>query len=108
MADRILVSLCCFLCAAAFFLLGYLCRVSSSPVPFWAGGEKKLKEAVKDVPGYNRKMGTAFRWYGAVWCLWGILGAFYPIAGTIGILLSCTLGLFLLYQRYRGIMFECA
>ena len=31
MADRILVALSCLLCAGAFFLIGYLCKISVSP-----------------------------------------------------------------------------
>ena len=107
MADRILIALSCLLCAWAFFLIGYLCKISASPVQFWTGSEKKLKNAVKNVPGYNRRMGTAFRWYGLAWLTDAILGATFPPAGIIGVGVLCTLGLYLLHRSYRKTRSEC-
>ena len=107
MAERIILSLCSLLSAGLFFLMGYLCRISSAPVPFWTGSGEKLKVAVTDVSGYNRKMGEAYRRYGALWCLCAGVGAARPMAGIVGIGLMCTLGLFLLYRYYRKALAEC-
>ena len=108
MAGRIILALCCLLCASGFFLAGYLTRISSAPVQFWTGSEEKLKETLQDVPGYNRKMGTAFRLYAAAWLFCDLLGAAYPPAGVLGITALCTLGLYLLYRRYRKIVSDCS
>ena len=51
MAERIPLSLCCLLCAGAFFLNHYLCRIRSTPVAFWTGSEDKRKSIVKDAAG---------------------------------------------------------
>lgn len=107
MAERIILSLCSLLCAGLFFLMGYLCRISSNPVPFWTGSGEKLKKTVTDVPGYNRKMGEAYRRYAALWCLCAGIGAVRPMAGIVGIGLTCPFGLFLLYRCYRKALAEC-
>lgn len=108
MAGRIILALSCLLCACGFFLVGYLTRISTAPVQFWTGSEEKLKKTVQDVPGYNRKMGTAFRWYATAWLSCGLLGAAYPLAGVIGIAALCTLGLYLLWRSYRKTLTECS
>lgn len=108
MADRIILALACLLCAGAFFLMGYLCGISTNPVPFWSGGEQKLKESLKDVPRYNRKMATAFRFFGLSWLLNAILGAIFPMAGITGIVILCTLGLYLLYRSHRKTLSDCS
>lgn len=107
MADRILIALSCLLCAGAFFLVGYLCKISAAPVQFWAGSEGKLKSVIKDVPGYNRRMGAIYRWYGLAWLTNAVLGAVSPLAGITGIGVLCTLGLYLLYRMYRKSLSEC-
>ena len=104
MAGRIILSLCCLLCAGAFFLNGCLCRIRSSPVAFWTGGEQALKNTIKDAAGYNREMGTAFRWYGLGWLLDAIGAAFSPTMGLAVMAALCTLGLFLLWRRYRQLL----
>lgn len=104
MAGRIILSLCCLLCAGAFFLNGFLCRIRSSPVAFWTGGEQALKNTIKDAAGYNREMGTAFRWYGLGWLLDAIGAAFSPTMGLAVMAALCTLGLFLLWRRYRQLL----
>ena len=106
MLSKIIIALVCGLCAVPFYLIGYLGTISKTPLHFWNGDEQKLRETVKDVPGYNRKMGTAFRRYGAACLLCGLLGAFFPPAGIIGIIAVCTLGLYLLWRRYRQILSE--
>lgn len=107
MAGRIILSLSCLLCAGAFFLLAHICRISTSPVQFQTGSEKQLKAAVKDVPGYNRAMRTAFRRHGLAWLTDSILGAILPPAGVLGLGLLCTLGLYLLYRCYRSALHNC-
>ena len=104
MAGRIILSLCCLLCAGAFFLNGCLCRIRSSPVAFWTGGEQALKNTIKDAAGYNREMGMAFRWYGLGWLLDAIGAAFSPTMGLAVMAALCTLGLFLLWRRYRQLL----
>ena len=104
MAGRIILSLCCLLCAGAFFLNGCLCRIRSSPVAFWTGGEQALKNTIKDAAGYNREMGTAFRWYGLGWLLDAIGAAYSPTMGLAVMAALCTLGLFLLWRRYRQLL----
>lgn len=104
MAERILLSLCCLLCAGAFFLNHYLCRIRSTPVAFWTGSEDKLKSIVKDAAGYNREMGAAFRWYGVGWLLAAIGAAFSPPVGLAAMAVLCSLGLFFLWKRYRQLL----
>lgn len=102
MADRIIIVLSSLLCSGAFFLIGYLCSVSTTPVPFWTGSEQKLQNRVKDILGFNRTLGRAFRRFGLAWLLDAALGAAFPPAGLTGIGILCTLGLYLLYRTYRN------
>ena len=108
MAARIIIALSCLLCGGAFFLIGYLCGISTTPIPFWSGGEQKLKEIVKDVPRYNRQMAAAFRRFGLSWFLDAILGAVSPLAGIIGVGILCTLGFCLLYRSHRKARSDCS
>lgn len=108
MAGRIIIFLSCLLCASAFLLLRYLCSISANPVQFWTGSEERLRQVVKDVPLYNRKLGAAFQRYGLCWLIAAALGALFPPAGILGIGVLCTLGLYLLYRSYRKTLLECS
>ena len=76
MSSQIIIALVCALCAVPFCLIGYLGTISKTPLHFWNGDDKKLKEAIRDVPGYNRRMGAAYRWYGTAFLFCGLVGAF--------------------------------
>ena len=104
MAGRIILSLCCILCAGAFFLNSYLCGVKSAPVTFWNGSDSTVKKLVRDVPNYNREMKRAFLLYAISWLLSGIVSFFSPVAGLLCLGLLCTLGLFLLWKRYKQLL----
>ena len=83
---------------------GFGVSIRSSPVAFWTGGEQALKNTIKDAAGYNREMGVAFRWYGLGWLLDAIGAAFSPTVGLAVMAALCTLGLFLLWRRYRQLL----
>lgn len=104
MAGRIILSLCCFLCAGAFFLNAFLCGIKNSPVTFWNGSDSTLKKIVRDVPNYNREMKQAFLLHALGWLLSGIASAFSPAAGLLCLALLCTLGFWLLWKRYKQIL----
>ena len=104
MAGRIILSLCCFLCAGGFFLNTYLCGIKNTPVTFWNGSDNTVKNLVRDVPNYNREMKKAFLLHAAIWLLCGIASAFSPMAGLLLLPLQCTLGLFLLWKRYKQLL----
>lgn len=106
MSSQIIIALACGLCAVPFCLIGYLGTISKTPLHFWNGDEKKLKKVIRDVPGYNRRMGAAYRWYGTAFLFCGLVGAFSAPAGIIGIGTLCPLGLWLLWKRHRRLLEE--
>lgn len=104
MSSQIIIALVCALCAVPFYLIGYLGAISKSPLHFWSGDDEKLKKAIKDVPGYNRRMAAAFRWYATVCLLCAPAAVLSPLAGILGIAAVCPLGLFLLWKRHRQLL----
>lgn len=104
MIYRILITLSSILCAIAFLLIARLGAIQNTPLAFWSGDQQKLQKQVKDIPGYNRKMAAAFRWYAGAFLVCAAAGSLFPLLGLIGLVAVCTLGLFLLYTTYRRIL----
>lgn len=103
MAGPIIGALSCVLCGVPFFLIAYVGRISSKPIPFWSG-DKRLDSIVKNVPEYNREMAAAYRLYGAQFLVTAGLMLFWPKVGTVCMVLVCSLSLYLLARKYHQIL----
>lgn len=106
MGGKIIGALCCMLCAMPFLVLGGL-KNHPEPLSFWSGDDS-LKKRVKNVPEYNRAMSRMYRRYGVAWCVTAVLMAVLPVAGLVGMVLCCTLGVLLLYRGYKKALAQFA
>lgn len=107
MAGRIITTLSSLLCAAAFFLLSYTGSMNKNPIPLWNGDDSRLKDIIKNVPGYNQKMIRLFRLYAFSFVTAAAAFLFLPIAGIGILLLCCTAGIWILIRKHRQYVKEC-
>lgn len=103
MAGRIVFLVCCLLCSFTFFVISIYNKDSSEPIHFWSG-DTSLKEKVKDVNGYNAEMAGLYKKCALFFLLAGILFIVFPIAGIVFLLFDCTVGIYLAYRVYKGIL----
>lgn len=106
MAERIIGCLCGLLCAFPFLFLGYTAKMNRDPVSFW-NGDTSLKEKVGDVKAYNAAMGKLYGRYGMAFLLSAVLCAVYPMVGFTLLMLTATVGIFLVYRGYKRILKTC-
>lgn len=104
----IIMSICCFGCAALFFGIGIHMQRSDKPAHFWAGSEVKA-EWITDIFAYNRENGRMWKLYSVPYFLSGVLGSLYRlhegymIAAVIILVLAAFPGIWILIRQYREI-----
>ena len=103
MVGRIIGLVCCLLCAFPFFALSIYNKDSDEPINFWSG-DTSLKDKVKDVKSYNMDMVGLYRNCAVFFLLNGILLVIFPVAGIVLLVLGCSVGIYLAYRVYRGIL----
>ena len=103
MAGKIILIFCCFLCAVPFICLGIFGRKSKDPLSFWSG-DNSLKSKVADVSNYNNEMGRMYLVYGCLWLFAALVGIFNEIIAVLIIIIGCTLGIWLMYKKYKQIL----
>lgn len=103
MGGEIIGALCSFLCALPFLIAGIFMKKGSEPINFWSG-DYSLKDKVKDIPSYNAEMSALYLKYGLSFLLASVLFFFAPIAAMIIIGLCCSVGVFLVYRKYKQIL----
>ena len=104
MLSRIVISFCFLLCGAPFLLVASVQKNGDMPISFWSGGEKKLKGTVTDCKGYNVEMARLYRQYGSLIVLAAACALIHPLVGTILFGAECTVGIYLVYKRYKAIL----
>ncbi len=103
MLGRIVGLVCCMLCAWPFFIVGYYNKNSKEPINFWSG-DKKLKEKVKDVSGYNAEISNLYTKCALVLALTGVCCLVHLGMGICFLLLECTLGIYIVWKLYKSIL----
>lgn len=103
MAEQIIGLICCLLCAFPLFIMSHYNKDSREPIVFWAR-DVSLKEKVKDVSGYNAEIAVLYRYCALAFVLTGILFFIYKAAAYTGIGFVCTLGIFIVWKRYKTIL----
>ena len=103
LVGHIIGLICCLLCALPFFVLAAFGKDSDEPINFWSG-DTTLKSKVRDVKGYNKEMSALYNQYGAAFVIAGLGCLILPVTGVILIGLNSTLGLYLVYRKYRKIL----
>ena len=100
---RIVGLVSCLLCAFPYFVIGIYNKDSREPVNFWSG-DTALKDLVKDVKGYNTEMAGLYKRCALFFLLTGILFVVFPAAGIVFIAFGCSIGIYLVYRAYKGIL----
>lgn len=103
MIERIIMSFSCFLCASAFFMISYVGKMRNDPMSFWTGDDS-LKDKVRDVKSYNREMVKLYNRYGFCFLAAAVGGAIRPEFGFGILIADCTVGVYLVYRRYKQIL----
>lgn len=96
---------CCILCAIPLFVVGYYNKNSREPITFWAG-DKNLKTKVKDIKGYNDEISKLYIKCALVFVVTGIICVIYFWVGIVCILFECTLGIYVVWKKYKSILFR--
>ena len=103
MAGRIIGLVSFLLCAFPFFVIGIYNKDSREPINFWSG-DTSLKDKVKDLKGYNTEMAGLYKKCALFFLLTGILFVVFPIAGIGLLVFDCSVGIYLAYRFYKGIL----
>lgn len=103
MVGRIVGLVSCLLCAFPFFIISIYNKDSREPIRFWSG-DTSLKDVVKNVKGYNAEMAGLYKRCGLFFLLTGILFVIFPVAGIVFIVFDCSIGIYLAYRAYKGIL----
>lgn len=103
MAGRIVGLIACLLCAVPFLIIGVYDRESNTPISFWSG-DKSLMEKVHNVAGYNKEMADLYKKCAIAFVAAGVGCLIHLILGIAIILLECTVGIYVVYKRYKVIL----
>ena len=103
MAGRIICFICFLLCAVPFWTIAAYNKSSKDPISFWSG-DQSLKDKVKNVAAYNREMAAMYNKYAWTFAVAAVSGAVHPLAGAVIMVLSCTIGIVLVYRGYKKIL----
>ena len=107
MLGRIIGLISCLMCAFPFFIIGVFNKASQEPISF-RSGDTTLKSKVRNVAEYNEKMAALYKKCGIAFIISGIGWFISPVAGVVMICFDCTLGLWLVYKKYRRILNLCS
>mgnify|MGYP001630791211 CR=1 FL=1 len=101
--SRIILAVCCWLCAVLFIGVGIYSLRTKKPMHFWSGAVVKQSE-IRDIPAYNRENAVMWLIYGGCDVLIGFLGVFgYFSASALLFCSSIIIGIPLLVLNYRRI-----
>ena len=103
MLGRIIGLISCLMCAFPFLVIGVFNKDSKEPISFWSG-DTTLKSKVKNVVEYNGKMAVLYKKCAIAFVISGVGWFISPVVGVIMICFDCTLGIWLVYKRYRKIL----
>ena len=93
----------CIMCAIPFLIIAVYEKDSNEPINFWSG-DTTLKEKVKNVAEYNKKMSSLYKKCAIAFLLSGIGFLVMPIIGLIIICFDCTVGIWIVYRSYKRIL----
>lgn len=102
MAAKIILLICCWVCAGLFFGIGIYVQRQQEPAHFWSG-TKIPRESVTDIPAYNRAQGAMWKIYSLPWWIAGAAASRSPIAAAVTIGIACVLGIPLLILAHEKI-----
>ena len=105
MVGKIIALVSCLMCAFPFFIIAVYNKGSREPIGFWSG-DTSLKGKVKNVREYNREMAGLYKKCGFAFLITGIVFLFLPIVGVALLCFACTVGIYLVYRKYKSILWK--
>ena len=93
----------CLMCAIPFLIISVYDKDSKEPINFWSG-DTTLKSKVKNVSEYNKEMALLYKRCAYAFLVSGIGCIVYVYLGIVMICLDCTLGVYLVYRKYKRIL----
>lgn len=93
----------CLMCAIPFFIISKYEKDSREPINFWSGDES-LEKKVKNVKEYNREMAALYQKCAVAFLVAGLGCLFYMGLGILILGLECTVGIYLVYRKYKKIL----
>lgn len=103
MFGRIVGLISCMMCSFPFFIVATYNKDSKDPITFWSG-DTSLKSKVKNISEYNREMADLYKKYAIAFLVTGIGFLVVPVIGMIMLCLDCTLGIYMVYRKYKCIL----
>lgn len=103
MVGRIVGLVSCIMCAIPFFIISIYNKDSKEPINFWSG-DTTLKAKVKNIEEYNKEMVLLYKKCAIVFLITGVVFLAMPFVGMIIICLECTVGIYLVYLKYKKIL----
>lgn len=103
MVEKVICFICCLFCAFPFFIIGHYDKESREPIGFWSG-DKSLKEKVKDVENYNKEMAKLYLYCAWFFFITGIIAFVHVIPAYICIAVESTLGIYIVWKKYKTIL----
>ena len=101
MGEKLIGIIVCLLCAIPYYTIAILGKNSQSPITFFSG-DKSLK--VKDIKKYNLEMFKLYTFYGTIFIFGAISFIFSNALGMFILLFNATIGIGLVYIKYRWIL----
>lgn len=102
MVGRVIGLVSCLLCAIPFLIISMYDKDSNTPISFWAGDES-LKKKIHNIADYNKEMAALYKRCAIAFLIAGLGCLIYLLLGIILIVLECTVGIFVVYKRYKKI-----
>lgn len=102
MAGKIIWWIVSFGCATLFFAIGVYATKLKKPMWFWSGTEVDASQ-ITDVKQYNKENGVMWKLYSLWYVAAGVAEIWSTVIALILLILSCTVGLFLLVYSYNKI-----
>lgn len=103
MVEKVICFICCLFCAFPFLIIGYYDKGSTEPIGFWSG-DTSLKKKVKDIKNYNKEMANLYLYCALAFMITGIIAFIHVISAYICIALESTLGIYLVWKKYKSIL----
>ena len=105
MVGRIIGLVSCLMCAIPFLIVSVYNKDGKDPINFWSG-DSTLKLKVKNVVEYNKKMALLYNRCAVAFFVSGIGFMFTSYLGLSMICFDCTIGIYLVYRKYKKVLEE--
>lgn len=92
MAGKVIMIVCCWICAVLFFGIGVYASHRKEPMWFWSGSQVPA-ESISDIPAYNRAQSTMWKVYSLPYWVAGAAAFFSPAGAGILLTAACVLGI---------------